>query len=127
MIGKILGMMTIGRSLVSVGLLRRFLRIFTNLLILAIVSAFMLCILLASFLYAIYLGLIQYGIAPHLAGAMMIMVVVMATVVLVALSLFQLRQLRDLSQGSLSPSKSHIPDIGCIAEAFIDGFLHSKK
>jgi hypothetical protein len=127
MIGKLLGVATVGTTVASVGLMHRFLSGMAKIMVLAIVSAFMVCAMLASVFTMTYFCLVHYGLDPYVAGITLGIVALFLTIALVMVTVDQIRHLRDLSHFSLRKFRSDWPDIGNIASAFIDGFLDHKK
>ena len=127
MIGKLFGLITVGSAVTGRGLWRHFLSTAVNILILAIVGAFMLCALLTSSFYMIYFCLVQYGVDPQLARAILSVVVLVVALLVMGVTYDQWRKLRALSRGGLCERKNSIPDVACVVEAFIDGFLNHKK
>lgn len=128
MIGKLLGVATVGSTLASVGLLNRFLLGVTNMVILAIVCAFMLCALLAGGFYMAYLCLVHYGLDPYVAGIALGIVALFVTIALITLTISQIRQMRELLPSrQLHRYASGLSDLGHVADAFIEGFLNPKK
>jgi hypothetical protein len=126
MIGKLLGVASVGSALASVGLMQRFLSGITKVVILAVVSAFMLCALLAGGFTMAYFCLVHYGLDQFAAGIAVGIVAFFITAALVTLTIVQLRQLRDLTQHILHPYRIDLPDIGNVANAFIDGLLNRR-
>ena len=127
MLGKLLGVATVGSTLMGVGLLHRFLVAAAQLMILVIISSFMLCASLASIFCIIYFCMMQFGIAPQVAGIILGVVALLTTAVLVALMLDQLQKLRSFYPRQAAVNAGSLPDIGHIAMAFIDGFLDKKS
>lgn len=127
MIGKLLGLATIGSAVASVGLLHRFLSNIAGIIVLSIVSAIMLCVLLAGGFYLAYFCLVHYGLDPYAAGITVGTVLFFVTFMLIILTMTQLQRLRDLTHSGLYSQRTGLPDIGNIANAFIDGFLNHKK
>jgi len=127
MIDKLLGAATAGSTLAGVGLLHRFLSGIASIVILSIVSAFMLCALLAVSFCMAYLSLVHYGLDPYAAGIAVGIAAFCITLALVAASMQKLRQLGSLSHPILQRYGTNWPDIGKIADAFIDGLLNHKK
>jgi hypothetical protein len=106
--------------------MHRFLASMAQIMILAIVSAFMLCASLAVLFYIGYCGLIWFGAPPNLAAALLGFAVFLTTGVLVAVTLGQLRQLRRFSHRMMHGQKSGSFDASNIVLAFADGFLNKK-
>ena len=127
MLGKILSVATVGSALANQGLLHRCFFSAINVLVLAIVSAFMLCMLLIGSLALAYLGLIHYGVDPSSAGIVLGLLVLSITLILMAIAYNQMQKIRKLSHQSLLSVGSDLPDVGNIVMAFIDGFLNNKK
>ena len=127
MLGKLLGLVTVGGTLASVGVMHRFLLRMVNIIILAIASAFMACALLASMFYTAYFCLVRYGVPAYDAGIMLSATALLITTVLTVMTLWKLRQLRDLSCHGFYKDGEDRPDIGKVAAAFIEGFLTPKK
>ena len=127
MIGKFLGLISIGRTAAGAEILRRFLLAAANVLTLAIVGAFMICALLASVFYMVYFGLVQYGVDPQHARALLSIFVLVAALVVMGITVHQRHKLFDLSQAGLPGRGKECPDIVRVVEAFIDGFLNPEK
>ena len=127
MLGKLLGLVTVGGTLASVGVMHRFLLSMVNIIILAIASAFMACALLASMFYTAYFCLVRYGVPAYDAGIMLSATALLITTVLTVMTIWKLRQLRDLSCHGLHKDGEGLPDIGKVAVAFLEGFLNPKK
>ncbi len=127
MFEKLLSLATVGSSIASVGLLHRFLLRMTNILILAVISAFTVCALIASLFYLMYVALVHYGCGPTEA------VIVVGCVQLIIALIFvgvTLKMLKSLSNPSASPhpsGKTIVSDVSTIIEAFLDGFVNPKK
>jgi hypothetical protein len=129
MIVKLLGTATVGSAMAvaSAGLLQRFLSGLASIVILSIVSAFMLCVLLAGGFSMAYVCLVHYGLDPYAAGITVGIAAFFITIALVVATIAQIRQLRGLPHRSLDKYRSHWPDIANVADAFIDGFLNHKE
>jgi len=127
MLSKILGAATVGSALASVGLLQRFLSGIATLVILSVISAFMICALLAGGFYMAYHWLVLYGLDAYAAGMTIGIIVFLITAGLVALTMSQICRLRELPYHNLSPYGHSLPDVGHVVSAFIDGFLNHKK
>ncbi|MDD2325494.1 MAG: hypothetical protein PHW63_05790 [Alphaproteobacteria bacterium] len=127
MISKLLGVASVGSVLASANIMHRFLSSMAKIMVLAIVCAFMLCALMVGVFVALYFSLVQYGFDPVAVAVVLGAVVSLLTVTIVAATVHQLRCFRDHSAYSLPKSRSDWPDFGNIANAFIDGFLGSKK
>jgi len=127
MIGKLLSVATVGSTLAGVGLIHRFLSDIAGIIILAIVSAFMFCILLAGGISVAYFCLVHYGLDPYAAGITMGIVAFFITISFVTLTVHKLNQLRDLTHRSLNPAKLGLFDISNVTHAFIDGFLNHTR
>jgi len=96
-------------------------------MVLAVVSAFMFCALLSGVFYMIYVYLVHYGLDPYVAGITLGAVALFVTIALVAVTVDQLRQLRDLSHFSFAQIQKRLAECWNIAGAFIDGFLDPRK
>ncbi len=127
MLGKLLGLATVGGTLASVGVMHRLLLSMVNIIIMAIAGAFMACALLASMFYTAYFCLVRYGVPSYDAGFMLSATALLITSVLTVIILWKLRQLRDLSRYGLHKDGEGLPDIGKVAIAFLEGFLNPKK
>jgi len=127
MIGKLIGVATVGSTLASVGLLHRFLSGIAKIVILSVISAFMLCALMAGSFYMAYFFLVHYGLDPYAAGITVGIAASLITLALVVLTIIQFRQLHDLTHRSLHPYRAGFPEIGNVAHAFIDGFLNQRS
>lgn len=127
MISNLLGVASVGSALASAGIMHRFLLSMAKIMVLAIVCAFMLCALMVGVFVLLYFGLVHYGLDPTAVAMALGAVAFLLTVALAAATTYQLRRFRDHSAYSSSKSKSALPDLGSIVNAFIDGFLRSKK
>ena len=127
MLGKLLGIATVGSTLASVGLMHRLLVATAQIMVLVIASAFMLCASLLALFYIIYLGLLQCGVPPDVAAITLGVAALLVTAALVMLTLEQLRQLRVFQQRQMLGAGNAWPEVGNIAMAFVDGFLNHKK
>ncbi len=127
MISNLLGVASVGSVLASANIMHRFLSSMAKIMVLAIVCAFMLCALLVAVFVALYFGLVRYGLDPVDVTMALGAVALLLTITLVAATAHQLRRFRDHSAYSLPKSNSPWPDLGSIVNAFIDGFLNSKK
>jgi len=127
MIGKFLGIATIGSTMAGAGFVNRLLVATAQFMILAIVCAFMFCASLACVFTILYFFLLQLGVAPYSAGISVGIVALLVTGALAAVTFYQLRQLRKLSHHSLRGLGGHVPDIGHVVAAFMDGFLNKKN
>jgi len=125
MLGKIFGMVTVGSTLASVGLLHRFMMATAQMMILVIICAFLLCASLASVFYIFYFCLVQFGIAPLMAGVALGVVTLLVTIALAVFTSYQLQRLRNMHSRYLSRGNNGI-DLSHVAMAFIDGFLNKK-
>jgi uncharacterized membrane protein YczE len=127
MIGKLLGIATVGSTLAGVSLVHRFLFDAVGIIILTIITAFMFCILLAGGFCIAYFGLVHYGLDPYVAGMTVGLVAFIITAVLIMLTANKLNQLRDLTHHSLNPAKLGLLEVSNAALAFVDGFLSPLK
>jgi len=127
MISNLLGVASVGSTLASASIMHRFLSSMAKIMVLAIVCAFMLCALMVGVFVALYFGLVHYGLDPVTVGIALGIAALLLTVSLAAATTHQLRRFRDHSAFSLPRSRSDWPDLGNIANAFIDGFLGSKR
>ncbi len=127
MLGKLLGVATVGSALASVGLLHRFLSNIVTIVILSIVSGFMLSVLITGGFYLAYLGLVHYGLDPCVAGITVGIMIFLVTAALVIFVIARLRQMRDLMHSSSHSHGADLLDMGNVVIAFIEGFLNHKK
>lgn len=124
MLGKLIGLATIGGTIASVGMLHRFLSGIASIVMLAIVSGFMLCALLTGGFYLGYLGLVRYGLDPAIAGSIIGVIALIITVMLVTLTYVRLNRLREMSRKDLPSPIANPFDLTRLTTAFIDGFLN---
>lgn len=127
MISKLLGIANIGSLLANTGIMHRFLSSMAKIIVMAIVCAFTLCALLAGVVVMLYFVLVSYGFDP---AAVIVTLGAAALILMVTLALattHHLRRFRDHSAYIFPSAHSKWPDLGNIANAFIDGFLGSKK
>lgn len=123
MIGKLLGIATVGSSLASVGLLHRLLSGIMTVVVLAVVTAFMICVLLAGGFYMGYICLIHYGLDPTVAGVTVGGIALVITIVLVAVTASQMQRLKDLSHPTTFMPHLALPTVSGLVDAFLDGLL----
>lgn len=127
MISNLLGVASVGSVLASANIMHRFLSSMAKIMVLAIVCAFMLCALMVGVFVVLYFGLVHYGFDPAAVAMALGALALLLTITLAAATTHQLRRFRDHSAYSSSQSRGDWPDLGGIANAFIDGFLNSKK
>ena len=127
MISNLLGVASVGSVLASANIMHRFLLSMAKIMVLAIVCAFMLCALMVGVFVMLYFSLVHYGLDPAVVAIALGAVALLLTVALVAATTHQLRRFRDYSAYSSSKSHGALPGLGSIVNAFIDGFLNSKK
>ena len=125
MIGKLFGAATLGSTLASVGMLQRILADLATIVMLTVVSAFMLCALLAGSFTLVYLCLIHYGLDPLIAGLSLGLIACAMTSALLVFT-FRFIQGKRSRFHSRIGCGGQIPDVGSLALAFIDGFLKPK-
>lgn len=118
-------MATLGGNLASYVLLHRFLSHFISLVVLAIVSAFMVCGLIAGGLVLAYLWLLQDGNNALAAAVMLGVLAILAAALLVTATMLRLRQLQDLPVEKIVKRVAKMPNI--LAQAFLHGFLNPKQ
>lgn len=126
MISNLLGVASVGSALASASIMHRFLSSMARIMVLAIVCAFMLCALMVGVFMVLYFGLVHYGFDPTSVAVALGTVAILLTIALAAATAHQIRRFRDRSAYSLSRSSNGLPDLGNIANAFLDGFLRSK-
>lgn len=124
MIGKLLGAATVGGTMAGVGVMHRFLVAAAQAMILVIISALMLCASLFSIFFIAYFCMLQFGVAPHIAGIVLGIAILLVTAALVAFTLSQIRQLRTFHYRHFQAGERYMYDLRTIAAAFIDGFLN---
>lgn len=127
MINKLLGVASVGSILASANIMHRFLSSMAKIMVLAIVCGFMLCALIVGFFAVLYFSLVHYGLDPTAAAMGLGATALLLTVTLMAAITHQLRRFGDHSAYSMPKSRSDWPDLGNIANAFLDGFLSNKK
>jgi hypothetical protein len=125
-VNKLLGLATVGSTLANVTLLHRFLSAATTIVTLTVLSACMCCILLAGGFYAVYAGLIHYGIEPYTAALAVGALVVVLTVVIVTLTIYRVKRLRELPYYSGPRHMPQLSHIQSAAHAFMDGLLNPR-
>jgi len=123
-ISKLLGVATLGSTLASVALLRRFLSGVTSVVALVIVTAIMGCVLLLGALGAAYLGLVHYGLDPYVAALTVAAFMFLVVATLMGFTIIRLRHLRELPYHDLHPEIPNLSRISDIANAFMDGLLN---
>jgi hypothetical protein len=127
MIGKLIGVATAGSTLAGVTLLRRLLYDGANIIMLAVVSAFMFSLMVLGVFVTAYACLVHYGLDPFVSGVTVGVVAFFVTIILFTLTVHKLNQLRDLTHKCLNTSKLGALDINGLTHSFIDGFLNSRK
>jgi len=127
MISNLLGVASVGSVLASANILHRFLSSMAKIMVLAIVCAFMLCALMVGVFVVLYFSSVQYGFDPAAVAVALSAVALFLTGSLAAATAHQLRRFRDHSAYSFPNSHGSWPDLGSVANAFMDGFLGSKK
>jgi ABC-type Co2+ transport system permease subunit len=126
MIGKLIGLATVGGALASASVLHRFLSGIAGVVMLAIISAFMLCALLTGAFYLAYVGLVYYGLNGISVAIILTGLALIITIALIAVTYQRLNKLRDISHRELPRTDTYLLDAGDIAIAFLDGFLNSR-
>jgi len=121
---KLLGIATIGNTLASIMLLHRFLSGLTDVVALAIVSAFIFCMFLAAGFCAGYFGLVHYGFTPYAAAVLVAVSIFLLATIFAVLTFIRLRQLRDLHRHDLQRDTPGLSRISSTAHAFMEGFLN---
>jgi len=127
MIGKLLGMAGIGGALASAGVTHRFLFGLARIVVLAIVSAFMVCAMLFSAFVMIYYVLVGQGLDAFVVGGVLASIALVMTLIVVLVTVDQFQKQRDLTHFVLGKLNGDWPNLGDIAGAFVSGFLGHKK
>jgi hypothetical protein len=125
MIGKLMGLATVGSSLANVTLLHRFLASATSVVALTMISAFMCCVLLIGIFGATYISLVHYGLDPYAAAITVALIMIIMTGGCVSLTIIRLRQLREIPHHNMHRDIPGMSHISSIADAFMKGFLKS--
>jgi predicted PurR-regulated permease PerM len=126
MLGKIMGLASLGSSLANVRLLQRFLSGVASVIALTVVSAILVGLLLASAFVGMFFALEHFGLEPLVAGLLVIAMVLLVVGGCVGLALAKIRELRDLPNNSLNFEVPSIAKFTSAVEAFIDGFVQHK-
>lgn len=127
MISNLLGIASVGSGLANTNLIRRCLSSLAKIMVLAIVCGFLFCALIVGGFVALYFSLANYGFDPVSVRIALGIVAILLTVTLTVMTMRQLRCFRDNLAYGLPKVQSAWPDLGNIANAFIDGFLGNKK
>ncbi|MDP9128053.1 MAG: hypothetical protein M3N08_07335 [Pseudomonadota bacterium] len=127
MLGKLLRLATVGSSFASVGLLHRLLSGLATVVVLALATAFMVCVLLIGGFYLGYLGLVHYGLDPIVAGVAIGGVACLVTIGLILALVAQLKKMKSLSHPNSFIPHVALPTATGIVHAFFDGLLSPRK
>ena len=127
MIGKLISLISLGGTVASVAMLKRFLAGLTVVIALTIVSALMVAVLISGCFVALYIGLTRFGIDSDMALTIVGLLILSITVISGWLAVIKMRELRELpfhpSDHSEIPSLSKL---GGIAAAFAEGLLTTR-
>jgi len=123
-IDRLLGILGLGATIANVALLKRFLAGVTIVIALTAISSTMVGMLLIMGLYGLYMGLVHYGFDQEAAIITVSALALTVTAVLVALAIMRWRELKEMPDLMKSPI---INEAGKLADAFMDGFLGSRR
>jgi len=121
MIGKLIGLASIGSSLANLAMVQRFLEGLIGVIVLSIVGAAMTSMLLIAGLYGSYRGLTYYGLDHEAALVMIASVAVLLTAAVIGFTLARLRHLREISLCALPQEFPHLAHIPSVINAFLEG------
>lgn len=122
MIGKLMGLASIGSSLANIALLQRFLGDIVSIIALTILSAMMTAMLLIGCFYGAYAGLTDYGLNPVVASVTVAGIALLLTALLIGLTVRKLRQLHELPK-HLRAGIPPFSRTGTIVHAFLEEFM----
>jgi large-conductance mechanosensitive channel len=122
---KALSLVAVGSAVVNAASFHRLVSGLTHILALTFIGAWMGSVLLIGGFFAIYFGLVHYGLDPYAAAitVALLMFLMMASILLLVVT--RIRHLREVSCRSLQnlPGLSQIANI---AEAFMEGWLGAR-
>jgi hypothetical protein len=117
-VDKFLGLAGMGSTLVHASVLKRFLSGVTAVVALTVISSTMAGMIAVVGFYALYLGLVHYGLDYRAAVVTVSGFAVILTAALATLAVLRWRHLREMPRLLETPV---FGDMGRIAEAFING------
>jgi len=121
MIGKLLDVLTVGSTVVNVTLLHRFMTGIASIVMLAVVSAFILCAILVGGFTLAFFGLVHYGLDPYAAGITLGILGLVAACAMIVITRARIRFLLELPSNNLSRHGHLLSDVNPIIDAFIEG------
>ena len=124
LIGKLLDITSVGGTMAGVVLLQKLAARLVIVVALTIITSLMIAMLMAAGFYIIYTSLVFYGLVPQAALLVTCGLGLVTTFVLIVLTAFYVRQIRNLHR-HLLPAKP-LAEIQKLAEVFIEGFLSRK-
>lgn len=128
MLGKLLGIASLGGTVAGLTMLQKFLAAITTIVTLTIISAMMGGLFLICGFSLLYLELTRYGLDPAVALMLIGGVVFVITLTLVVLAVLRIREMQDMPVLSLvqrnAPTLAHAQEI---AESFLSGLLSTKS
>ena len=127
MLGKLMGLATLGSGLANVRLLQRFLSGVATVIALTIVSAILVGMLLVSAFIGAFFLLTHLGLDPVAAGILVLVTVFIAIGSCVALTVIRIQELRDIPNQTLNFDLPGMSSVIGIVEAFVHGFASHIK
>ena len=123
MIGKLMGLASLGSGLANIRLLQRFLSGVATVIALTIVSAILVGMLVASTFIGIFFLLTHFGLDPTAAAILVIVAVLLLIGLLVNLTLLRIRELRDIPNNAFNFEVPSVAKVVTVVESFIEGFI----
>jgi len=133
MIEKLIGALMLGKTIVNVSIVPRFVLALANVVGLAVISAFLCCAFLASGLYVIHLELLSHGLDPTSAALVMFALVTVLAVACCALTVVSFHNLKNLAPYKLHvdlPKLLEIPQLNGVTgviQSFLDGLASGSR
>ena len=127
MIGKLISLLSLGGTVASVAMLKRFLAGLAVVVALTITCALMAAVLISGCFVALYFGLVRAGLSPDMALVSVGLLVLLVTLVSGWLAVLKLRELRELPFHAMDTS--NVPSLGRlagIANSFVEGLLAGR-
>ncbi|HUY69356.1 MAG TPA: hypothetical protein VMV79_08655 [Alphaproteobacteria bacterium] len=120
-IGKLVDLTTVGGTVTGIALLQRLIPRLAIIVALTIISSMMIVALMMAGFYAVYAGLLSYGLTSGAAMAATGGIALLVTLLLVGVTVIRMRQIRDVRRALLNmPIVAEAVDL---ADAFVEGFL----
>ena len=122
-IGKIVGLITLGKGFTQTLMFRKFLSGVAAVVALTIITGMMVGSLMLVSIYGIYLALMNYGLEPTAAMFATVGIAVFITGLLIFFTLAHLRRLADVPKQLMQTESPVAQRMSTLADSFVDGLL----